>query len=413
MKITTKLILAIIIGLAITALLINRAITLYTQNALKKEISAHHLTVTRKIMQEVDEVLYERTLDIKALGRDRSFADALTNSPTSTKTMSAAARENLEQTIKENRYWKNIYLLDRQGNIVTSAKEQDISIKISDLEIYKKALNGNAHYSDAILLENRKLPIQFFTAPVRSSKPGVPGVLVAQLDWEKIIDLLKTDSVSSSYLFNDKGALIGISEENKQHLIGEIFEDNQALAHGLQGKEDMAITLPGLIDNSRFLTAHAMEKGFSDYKGKNWVLIVEHPISSAFVQAKDIAFNLLIFAIPVAALLALILISLVYKLIFKPLKNLNDVIDKITAGDLEQRAYVERDDEIGELAKKFNKMTAKLQKTKKSIQDQVDEKTEDLKKINRHLTGREIKMAELKKENKKLKKELKKKKDDN
>lgn len=88
--------------------------------------------------------------------------------------------------------------------------------------------------------------------------------------------------------------------------------------------------------------------------------------------------------------------------ITRPIAKLRDGVEIITKGNLSHRVNIDSKDEIGELAKSFNKMAAKLEKSRKDIQLEVKKRTEELEETNKYMIGRELKMIELKK---KLKKE--------
>jgi nitrogen fixation/metabolism regulation signal transduction histidine kinase len=80
-----------------------------------------------------------------------------------------------------------------------------------------------------------------------------------------------------------------------------------------------------------------------------------------------------------------------------PISVLAKTAKEISAGNLSVRADVKSKDEIGELAISFNEMTDKLQQTQVGIEAKVKERTAELEKTNKYMTGRELKMIELKK----------------
>jgi len=61
-----------------------------------------------------------------------------------------------------------------------------------------------------------------------------------------------------------------------------------------------------------------------------------------------------------------------------PVVNLSTVAKKITGGDLSARARIETTDEVGDLAKDFNLMTAQLQETLQGLEQRVAARTKDL-----------------------------------
>lgn len=132
------------------------------------------------------------------------------------------------------------------------------------------------------------------------------------------------------------------------------------------------------------------------------------------------------------ALLLYLLIALVLgafmfyfsKIITKPLAKLTAVTQALAGGDLTKRADMESKDEIGQLGQAFNQMASQLQEYYGVLEQKVKERTaeteeakkklevlnqelqkklEELERTNKLMVGRELKMAEMKKEIEKLK----------
>jgi len=103
----------------------------------------------------------------------------------------------------------------------------------------------------------------------------------------------------------------------------------------------------------------------------------------------------------ILTLVILFLLGLLYYIIFYsiivPLNLLRKASEEIAQGDLTQKVIVKSNDEIGALGHSFNKMAKDLQASQTNIEAKINERTQQLTKLNRFMTGREIKMIELKK----------------
>lgn len=80
----------------------------------------------------------------------------------------------------------------------------------------------------------------------------------------------------------------------------------------------------------------------------------------------------------IAAAAAGLVSLLIAQSIGRPLQTLSETASQIAAGDLERTASVERQDEIGALAKAFNSMTARLRELIGNLEQRVAERTRDL-----------------------------------
>jgi two-component system NtrC family sensor kinase len=80
--------------------------------------------------------------------------------------------------------------------------------------------------------------------------------------------------------------------------------------------------------------------------------------------------------------------------VHRPVKALSDGMHRVAEGDLEYRLPVTWDDELGDLAKSFNKMTAEVGGVHAEIEEQVRRKTAELERVHKTLLRSE-KMASI------------------
>jgi len=80
-----------------------------------------------------------------------------------------------------------------------------------------------------------------------------------------------------------------------------------------------------------------------------------------------------------------------------PLGVFRATAKKIITGDLSASVAISSENEIGDFAIDFNTMTKSLQESIENTENKVKERTADLEKLNKFMTGRELKMIELKK----------------
>ena len=81
-------------------------------------------------------------------------------------------------------------------------------------------------------------------------------------------------------------------------------------------------------------------------------------------------------------------------MVYRPVKKLITGTHRVADGDLSYRLPVGSDDELGELARSFNKMTEKVEGVQAEIEERVRRKTAELEKVHRTLLTSE-KMASI------------------
>jgi two-component system NtrC family sensor kinase len=75
--------------------------------------------------------------------------------------------------------------------------------------------------------------------------------------------------------------------------------------------------------------------------------------------------------------------------VYRPVRTLIDGTHRVAGGDLDYRIPVHSDDELGDLANSFNKMTVEMAGVQAHIEEQVRRKTAELERVYKTLLGTE------------------------
>jgi HAMP domain-containing protein len=151
--------------------------------------------------------------------------------------------------------------------------------------------------------------------------------------------------------------------------------------------------------------------GFPVYDAGNRLvgaMMIFHDSTDMKVIESQVRYLFLILAIVLLLAGSNFYYFLIYRQIIKPIGMLKKSVHVIASGNFNENVNFKSKDEIGQLARDFNKMRIKLKKSTENIQQKVEERTSALKKLNRLMMGREFRMIELKKEIQKLKNQSKK-----
>ncbi|WP_318502441.1 ATP-binding protein [Bacillus sp. T3] len=124
----------------------------------------------------------------------------------------------------------------------------------------------------------------------------------------------------------------------------------------------------------------------TEYKkdGLDWLIITAVPES---LLKSEINQN--IQTASVLSIIALFISFFIYKkstdVILRPINNLIDVADRFSKGDLSQRAYIYKNDEIGKLSNAFNNMAEELNVHINRLEEKVKERTAEIERANHEL----------------------------
>lgn len=262
--------------------------------------------------------------------------------------------------------------------------------------------------------------------PIYNDKSVLAGLLTSTLPAKKIISQyigsIATSQNGYAAVFDNNGDIL---YHTRHDLIGKNIWDarvQKALAvdnaflsivkSGIAGYEGTKRYRQGKIERVGTYT-------FSEVlPGRNWAILYSTPVqdiqnSYLITDINNFLVRLIItvLALTVAFLFFFLFYSV--KTIFSPIEKLTRAIQKVSEGDLSTRVPLSGNDEIGKLALSFNEMINKLQWSQKNLEQratqktqEVEKKIEELVKMNTFMVGRELEMAELKKQITELKRKM-------
>ncbi|MCH9022658.1 MAG: sensor histidine kinase [Planctomycetes bacterium] len=131
------------------------------------------------------------------------------------------------------------------------------------------------------------------------------------------------------------------------------------------------------------LFSYARSTGFSDYPGLGWIFMLEYDSDEILAPVVKLKKNILILTLIAAALTTLLGYFLTQS-ITRPLKNLKNITIEIGQGNLDAAIDIHSNDEIGQLAESFRKMTNNLKHSTASIEE-LKEARKELEKAHKKM----------------------------
>jgi HAMP domain-containing protein len=309
------------------------------------------------------------------------------------------------------RVFGEIFITNKYGaNAAQSGKTSDYNQ--ADEGWWQKTKNNGLYISEVEYDESSGIYSIAIGIRINDANGTFIGVMKSVLNIEEAIDAVKEAKAASSYssialkLVDKKGKIIYDSEG-----IFKIFEDVSGEKFFQQMNNDRGYFINAAERGEKDeMFAYANSKGYRDFGGLGWVLVVEYEaeeIQHPIVELR----NTLLIASVAAILLAVMLSFSIYRSISKPITKLISSLKEISHGNLDAKIDAKSKDEICELASAFNKMLQDLKKSRKEIEDyaknlekQVEDRTknleskiEELERFNKLAVGRELRMIELKK----------------
>ncbi len=337
-------------------------------------------------------------------------------------------KEKLEEINRINSYYKDfkdITILNENGElIVSSAKEPFQEWK--ENEWFLRAKNKKSMVISDIYKENSKIA---FINPILNDNEEINHFIIVRVNAFSLFGLL-------DYNVQEKK---GIILTNNQ---GDVLFSSKDLVPTKISLGNLLINVSEKGSGSSYLDFFNENQmaGFQIIENENldfrWYLIAHQPEKEVFGIINDMIRSTLSFSLFFLAIIFAIALFLSRR-ISEPIKKLSLASKEISKGNLDTRLNIFSKDEFGELAKTFNGMIKKLKKNQEKMEEEkqvleikvqartrelenmnkelegkiqertkeMKEKLKELEKMNKLMTGRELKMMELKKKLKKHEKE--------
>jgi HAMP domain-containing protein len=378
MKLSTKLVGSMVLLISLTVLFLSVVGVFTIRNNLEAEIGKTQLQLTESTLAKIDQLLFERVQDIKAMADDERFEGLLAG-----RYAGEESQEKLQELLLNTGPWYVLEIFSKDGIIVASIEKDELGSSLeshdpAEIPAFTTALDGEMYISDVFVSDERMLQTMIFAAPIRDGQSvnnPIIGVIIGSVAWPVVIDILDSVKDYDIYLLNRQGEEIALSSATRKFPSSN-FEQLE-LFEILQEGPHFGIHDQGIRNPEEVLTTLAKEQGHINYPGNEWSLVLEQPTRTAFSSITIVTQRFLLAAILII-LLGVLIALLIARTIIRPIKELTKAADSISKGNLDVPIVVKTQDEIGKLAESFSFMRASLkavikqyesmlQKTKKTV----------------------------------------------
>jgi methyl-accepting chemotaxis protein len=246
---------------------------------------------------------------------------------------------------------------------------------------FKSAMVGmtevqDVHYSDLAqdLVVGISLPIKASFA-----KSHIIGALLLLVDWQIVfneIDKIFIDEkpqtiLSHLMMINKNGFVLGgpLFERKQKHMA---LKDNlidlglESAKLASQGKRGWIIERNE--HNNISLIGYAASKGWREFKGLGWSVLIMKSLEEAYTPIKALARQIFLFVL-LAVLVIIVVAYILTRQITKPIERLINTAKVMATGRLNQQLQITSQDEIGQLGQAFNKLIVSLRGIISQIRD--------------------------------------------
>ena len=262
-------------------------------------------------------------------------------------------------------------------------------LKVSDRKVYFpsdltdqskspkfiKALKGE-DYISPVYTSDRAQPYVTLAIPLWGGAQSIAGVVSAEADLSFLWEVLGKISFGTSgyaYLVDERGNLIAHKDARlvlKQMNLRQLDGVKKFLRNPTRPDPAPAHEGTGLMGNPVLVT-------YAPVPELGWSIILEEPVDAALANVEILKRSALLFLVA-GLLIGAAIIAWVSQKITRPIQELGQDVATIGAGNLEHRAHIRTGDEIEELAGEFNKMTDALQNSYATLEQKVEQRTQEI-----------------------------------
>ncbi|MCU0448451.1 MAG: SpoIIE family protein phosphatase [Bernardetiaceae bacterium] len=378
---------------------------LTARQTLEAEINTRLGRVSSFLMHGTDQFVYERLHDVTTLAHT---PELVTASATTDLDQLAELTALLKIHKRHNPWYSSVSYFDTAR--VRRVDTEGLALGQTHLrKHYWLALDTQDVAMDVSFSESLKRPVMHFASVVRNPAGQRTGVVASRVGIERLHEVFKSevilsnggalhalDSLLTIELLGADGQVL-YSNRNPQDVLQRKYRSLTLLNWQLS-RQDLRQQQQGYFEVGDQLFFYTKQKGYLDYPGNGWILVISLPKAAALAPVESLRGQVLSILLGMAALAGLVA-WLVGRYFAGPLLNLVEAVRQLASGQLElQRSQLGRSltrgDEIGHLARNFVHMAD-------ALDQQMTAQTElnvALSLTNREIEARNLQIATQKEE---------------
>lgn len=414
MTIRTKLPLAFL-GVALIIAAVGYIFTLVGQKELEKSITRQTVTQARQIRERIDNILYTRIQTLQAYAIDLAEKPGLHFS----NRLFSSMQDRESFITRRDQEWKSSgkkHISPFISNLIHNELSKELRIELELKEFYREK-TGHEVFSE-IFVTNRygviaaqtKITSDYYQGDEiwwQESKKN--GLYVSDVEYDDSADVYSTSIAVR--VDGGEGEFLGIlkavvniedifcylrKEKEKQGVECKLITRNSriiystepyvfleplslsypegksfsSMAKDLSCEDHYFISKGDRLNENNELYVFAHSRGYETFPGLRWILIVEHDRNTLLEPVKALQKKSIIVMI-ITTTLAITWGIIFSRSISNPLRKVTKTALRIGEGELGTRVDVQTKDEVGQLARAFNAMSANLLASRETVESEI------------------------------------------
>lgn len=348
----------------ILSAILSAAISYISSDKIKQQAGASLSEVSFQMANNLDYFMWSRFSELNVLSELESIKED-------------GNEERIQKLINElsvnipSFSW--VGLTNKDGVVIASTREILKNTNISKRPVFQEAKEetfiGDVH--DAVLLSEllpnpTGEPLQFvdISTPIEDKQGNFKGVLAAHLSWEWTQEIKKNVFSPLEGKRKDIEVFIVSSKHNTVLLGPKNMVGKPLNLESVQDakKQEYGWNLEEWSDGKKYVTGYAYGKGYSNYPGLGWTVIVRQPEDAAYFSLKELQKKILLVGICIAVVFAVVGRFLA-GIIVKPLNRISEAAQALKKGERVEIPVIKGIKDIEILSSSLRELIENLTKT--------------------------------------------------
>jgi signal transduction histidine kinase len=368
MRLKTKFILVSLVGGLSSVAIIGIVAYTKARQSIEQAVAVSCQTEARETATHVNRVLHFARLSVEQLSQMRVMEGVVNGDE------DGAVQTYLMHFVRVNKGYVRITAINRHSEIVASSELDEPGDRFANNALIKQVLGGQPCFDDAHFDEPSQTWVTTMAYPIRAyyNVRQVVGVLCAQWRVEELSDLLaiaEQDRVGEEavqvMILRKDGLLIAGNHLPRASLFKRNLRLEGALSAMVAPERKRGFVQERSSDGGQLLVGYDFGIGRDGTPEAEWTTLVRHEAAHLFAPIRNLWDWVVIVA--VAVTFGVLLLSMLISRLSAPIEEMAAVAEKVAGGNFDVRVRRWSSDEVGTLARAFNKMIEDLKKQREQL----------------------------------------------
>jgi signal transduction histidine kinase len=335
----------------------------FARVAVEREVFQHMRVVATSKQRAIEQWFAERVSDLRVIAATPEIAALLT-----WQAQSPRAQERVGALLATYQQQSGAYidlcLHNAQGSPVSCTRGRTaVSETQAPATLLRAALASEVPVMSPVYLDSQAGPSMHLASAVRDTSGRTVGVVVVTLALAQTLDPVILDTTGlgrtgQAYLIDTDKVMLTPSRFMNHPAPLTHRMDSEGIRQAIAGSSGAGVY--GGFDGQDVMGAWAW------LPQQKWGLIAEMDAAEAFAPLERLKRDTLLVALATGLLIVLVVWQ-ISRSISRPIRNLAEASAAIAKGELERQVAVDLDDEVGELATRFNQMVVSLRESQRLL----------------------------------------------